>query len=140
MVNNSHHNDHDHIETGGNNEGDFDNNHDHTTDENVIEDQHQPVQPEQHVHAEQPVHQEEPVQHLRRSSYQPSYLVDYVLQAKEECERLLHSKDNEPRSFKEAKDLKEWRDACKEEIISINKNKIWIRVDKPSHIKVTGHK
>ena len=60
VVNNSHHNDHNHIETGGNKEGDFDNDHDHTTDEDVIEDQHQsvqphqPVQPEQHVHAEQP--------------------------------------------------------------------------------------
>ena len=42
------------------NESDFDNDHDHTTYEDVIEDQHQsvqphqPVQPEQHVHAEQP--------------------------------------------------------------------------------------
>lgn len=63
MVKNSHHNDHDHIETGGNNKGDFDNDQDHTTYE-------QPVQPEQHVQAEQPVQPKEHVEHLRRSSCQ----------------------------------------------------------------------
>lgn len=133
VVNNSHHNDHDHIETGGNNKGDFDNDHDHTTYE-------QPVQPEQHVQAEQPVQPKEHVEHLRISSCQPSYLVDYVIQPKVKCERRLLSKDNEPSSFKEAKDLKKWRDSCKEEIISINKSKIWVQVVKPSHIKVIGLK
>ena len=36
--------------------------------------------------------------------------------------------------------MKEWKDAYMEEVISINKNKIWIRVDKPSHINVIGLK
>ena len=36
--------------------------------------------------------------------------------------------------------MKEWRVAWKEEIISINKNKIWIQVDKPSNIKVISLK
>ncbi|KAL0652002.1 hypothetical protein Bca4012_094693 [Brassica carinata] len=125
---------------GGNNEGDFDNDDDHTTYEDLIEDQHLSLQPEQHVQTEQPAQSEEHVQHLRRSSCQPTYLLDYVLQSKEECERLLLSKNNEPSNFKEAKDLKEWRDACKEEIVSINKNKIWFQVDKPIHIKVIGLK
>ncbi|WZZ65526.1 hypothetical protein YC2023_076896 [Brassica napus] len=56
VVNNSHHNDHDHVRTGGSNEDDFDSDH------NITDaDQHQPVQPEQHVQAEQLVQLEEHV-------------------------------------------------------------------------------
>ena len=43
------------------NEGDFDNDHNHTTYEDVIEDQHQSVQPHQPVRAEQHVQAEQPV-------------------------------------------------------------------------------
>lgn len=98
-------NDHDHDETGSNNEDDFDNDHDHPTDSDSNSDE----QEDQHLL----VQLEEPFQPLRRSnrqSVQPGYLDDYVLQAEVECERLQLSIENEPRNFKEAKYLKEWRD------------------------------
>ncbi|MBW1279537.1 hypothetical protein, partial [Escherichia coli] len=80
---------------------------------------------------------------LRRSSrhvVQPRYLDDYVLQAGEECERLLLAINDEPRNFKEAKGSLKWTNACEEEIVSINKNKTWYLVDKPSGVKVIGLK
>ncbi|KAG7556107.1 Integrase catalytic core [Arabidopsis suecica] len=52
---------------------------------------------------------------LRRSGREtkkPAYLEDYVLLAEYECERLLLSINEEPWDYNEAKDSKEWKDAC----------------------------
>ena len=48
--------------------------------------------------------------------------------------------NNEPRSFSEARDSKEWRQACEEEIHSIEKNNTWILVDLPYRAKPIGLK
>ncbi|XP_033138570.1 uncharacterized protein LOC103844422 isoform X1 [Brassica rapa] len=86
----------------------------------------------------------EPV--LRRSSRQsvmPRYLDDYVLlisEAEEEGEYLLMSINSEPRDFNEAKDSKEWRDACVDELKSIEKNGTWTLIDLPVGAKQIGLK
>ncbi|KAG7546288.1 Zinc finger CCHC-type [Arabidopsis suecica] len=83
---------------------------------------------------------------LRRSGRQsnkPGYLNDYVLMAEveyEEVQRVLLSINEEPWDFKEAKELKVWRDACDEEISSINKNKTWSLVDLLNGAKPIGLK
>ena len=80
---------------------------------------------------------------LRKSGRQttrPSYLNDYVLLAYEEGERLLMVVNDEPWDFKEANESREWRDACKEEITSIVKNKTWSLVDLPAGVKPIGLK
>ncbi|KAG7565310.1 Integrase catalytic core [Arabidopsis suecica] len=90
--------------------------------------------------------QVQPQPTLRRSGRQsnkPGYLNDYVLMAEveyEEVQRVLLSINEEPWDFKEAKELKVWRDACDEEISSINKNKTWSLVDLPNGAKPIGLK
>ncbi|KAG7559183.1 Integrase catalytic core [Arabidopsis thaliana x Arabidopsis arenosa] len=71
---------------------------------------------------------------LRRTERQiikPKYLEDYVLMAEEEGEVLLLCLNDEPRSFHEAKEIKEWINACEDEINSIEKLKTWNLVDLP---------
>ena len=66
-----------------------------------------------------------PRPNLRRSnrvSTKPSYLDEYILLAEVECETLLMIVNNELWDYNEAKDLKIWVDACKEELNSIEKN------------------
>lgn len=78
---------------------------------------------------------------LRRSERQnsrPKYLKDYVMIAEEEGELLLLCINNEPRNFVEASMLKEWIDACKDEIQSIEKNEVWTLVDLPIGAKPIG--
>ncbi|CAA7042014.1 unnamed protein product [Microthlaspi erraticum] len=90
------------------------------------------------------VNEDEQVQEqLRRSTRvkaKPSYLEDYIMLAKLEGELMLSSLDEEPWSYNEAKELKVWRDACKEEICSIEKNKTWSLVDLPNGAKAIGLK
>ncbi|KAG7552453.1 Integrase catalytic core [Arabidopsis thaliana x Arabidopsis arenosa] len=89
------------------------------------------------------VAQESATPTLRRSgreTKQPSYLHDYILLAEIETERLLLSLNEEPWDYDEAKELKEWRDACQEEIISIEKNKTWDLVSPPTGTKPIGLK
>lgn len=67
---------------------------------------------------------EEEVQVLRRSERQhtrPKYLDDYVLLAEELGEEVLLYLNNEPRNWSEAKESKEWRRACEEEIHSLRR-------------------
>ena len=54
-----------------------------------------------------------------RVSNKPTYLDDYVLLAELEGEQLLMIINEEPWSFSDAKELKVWVDACKDEIVSI---------------------
>lgn len=71
--------------------------------------------------------QSEPmVRRSTRVSTEPTYLDDYVLLVEAECERLLMIINNELWDYNEAKEMKVWFDACKEEICSIEKNKTWI--------------
>lgn len=80
---------------------------------------------------------------LRRSTREcaaPSYLDDYVLIAEEESERLLMVINEEPWDYDEAKAIKVWVDACKDEIISIEKNNTWVLVDLPKGFKPIGLK
>ncbi|KAG7584577.1 Integrase catalytic core [Arabidopsis suecica] len=80
---------------------------------------------------------------LRRTEREikkPSYLQDYVLIAEYECERLLLAINEEPWDYNEAKESKEWRDACTEEITSIEKNRTWDLVDLPTGAKPIGLK
>ncbi|KAG7599886.1 Zinc finger CCHC-type [Arabidopsis suecica] len=87
--------------------------------------------------------QEQPQPTLRRSGREttkPKYLNDYVLLAELECERLLLAINEEPWDYSEAKEGKEWREACDEEISSITKNKTWDLVDLPAGIKPIGLK
>lgn len=81
--------------------------------------------------------------HVRRSSRvstKPAYLEDYVLLSEVECERLLMIINNEPWDYNEAKDMKVWVDACKDEIFSIEKNQTWVLVDLPKGFKPIGLK
>ena len=78
----------------------------------------------------------EPV--LRRSQRerkQLGYLDDYILLAELEGERLLLSIKDEPWSYQEAKEKKEWRDACQDEIKSIVKTRTWDLVKLPAGAK-----
>ena len=81
--------------------------------------------------------------HLRRSSRvssKPPYLVDYVILAETEGERLLMVLNDEPWDYNEAKEHKVWVDACKDEFFSIEKNNTWILVDLPLGVKPIGLK
>ena len=75
-----------------------------------------------------------------RTSTLPSYLDDYVLLSEVEGERLLMIINNEPWSFEDAKELKVWVEACKDEIFSIEKNDTWDLVELPAGIKPIGLK
>ena len=75
---------------------------------------------------------------LRRSERQtsrPKYLDDYVLLAEEEGEMLLLCLNGEPRTFEEASELKEWIEACVDELHSIEKNEVWTLVELPKGVK-----
>lgn len=60
--------------------------------------------------------------------------------AEVESERLLMIIYDEPWSYDEAKELKVWVDACKDEIFSIEKNNTWDLVEFPAGIKPIGLK
>lgn len=78
---------------------------------------------------------------LRRSERQtsrPKYLEDYVMICEEEGELLLLCLIDEQGNFIEASTLKEWIDACKDEIQSIEKNDVWTLVDLPCGAKPIG--
>lgn len=78
---------------------------------------------------------------LRRSerqSIKPRYLEDYVMVAEEEGEILLLSLNCEPINFREASEREEWIAACKDEIASIEKNRVWDLVDLPYGVKPIG--
>ena len=70
-----------------------------------------------------------------RTSNQPSYLNDYVLLAEVESERLLMVINDEPWDFNEAKELEGWIEACKDEILSIEKDNTWDLVELPAGVK-----
>lgn len=53
---------------------------------------------------------------------------------------LLLSINDEPSNFQEAKNSKQWTNACEVEIDSINKNNTWSLVDKPAGVKIIGLK
>ena len=84
-----------------------------------------------------------------RTSRLPSYLEDYELLCEEddfetlceaECEHLLLLVNEEPWNYEEASELKVWRDACDDEIKSIEKNKTWSLGDLPPNCKAIGLK
>lgn len=80
---------------------------------------------------------------LRRSTRTktpPEYLSDYILLAETECEWLLMTINEEPWDFAEAKEMKVWLDACKDEIASIEKNQTWILFELPAGAKPIGLK
>lgn len=70
----------------------------------------------------------------------PSYLNDYVLLAEEEGKHLLLSLNEEPWNYNEAKELKVWREACGEELSSIERKKTWNLVELPTRAKPIGLK
>ncbi|XP_033131958.1 uncharacterized protein LOC103848357 isoform X1 [Brassica rapa] len=76
----------------------------------------------------------------QRVRSKPSYLDDYILLAEIESERLLMVINEEPWDYTEAKKLKVWVDACKDEIFSIEKNNTWDLVELPSGKKPIGLK
>lgn len=87
--------------------------------------------------------EEDDPQVLRRSQRvgtRPSYLDDYILLAEIESERLLMVVNEEPWDYEEAKKLRVWVEACKDEIFSIEKNKTWDLVDLPAGMKPIGLK
>jgi len=57
-----------------------------------------------------------------------------------ECERLLFAINEEPWNFNDAKESKEWTQACVEEISSIEKNHTWDLVGLPTGAKPIGLK
>lgn len=120
VVNNNQHEDHD--ETGSNND-----NNEHEDDNNSDENSHTSHDIENNVPQQQEEQQQPQAQSLRRMTHQiiqPSYLDDYVLQAAVECEKLLLSIDDEPRCYKEAKGLLNWRQASKKESIQSTKTRL----------------
>lgn len=78
------------------------------------------------------------VRRSTRSRAKPTYLDDYILLAEYEHERLLMAVNDEPWTFDEAKELKVWIDACKEELVSIEKNNTWVLVELPTGVKPIG--
>lgn len=108
----------------------------HETEQNETE------QLETEQHETEPVDESENNEPRRstRQTKTPSYLDDYLLLAKIECELLLLSINDEPATYREAKKHVRWTRACKDEIDSINKNKTWTLVDKPQGVKVIGLK
>ena len=92
------------------------------------------VDDEEEAEEEEVDNEEEEHPQLRRSarvSSKPAYLDDYIFLAEAEGERLLLSLNEEPWDYNEAKELKVWTDACKDEIVSIEKNDMWFLVDLP---------
>lgn len=75
-----------------------------------------------------------------RISTKPSYLDDYILLAEVESEQLLMIINDEPWDFNEAKELKVWIEACKDEICYIEKNNTWDLVELPAGVKPIGLK
>lgn len=78
---------------------------------------------------------------LRRSERQtrtPKYLEDYIMVAEEEGELLLLNLNEEPINFKEASEREEWIAACKDEIASIERNRVWDLVELPYGVKPIG--
>lgn len=82
----------------------------------------------------------QPLRRLHRASTKPSYLDDYILLVEVESECLLMIINDEPWDYNEAKKLKVWIDACKDEIFSIEKNSTWELVELPSGVKPIGLK
>lgn len=83
-------------------------------------------------------HEKEVPRRSERQTSKPKYLDDYVLLAEEEGEMLLLCLNEEPRNFAEASQLKEWIEACLDELQSIEKNKVWSLVDLPEGVKPIG--
>ena len=80
---------------------------------------------------------------LRRSTRNRKplgYLEDYIYLAEIEGEHLLLLVNDKPWFFKDAMEEKVWRDACKDEIASIEKNKTWTMIDLPKGAKAIGLK
>lgn len=80
---------------------------------------------------------------LRRSTREtskPTYLDYYILLSETECEQLLMIINEEPWDFTEAKELDVWIDACKDEIVSIEKNHTWDLIELPTGVKPIGLK
>jgi len=102
-------------------------------DENIIEE----AETEEHDQSQE---EPQPVRRSQRQVIRPNYLKDYVLCAEIEAEHLLLAVNDEPWDFKEANKSREWRDACKEEIQSIEKNHTWSLVDLPVGSKAIGVK
>lgn len=71
------------------------------------------------------VTEEIPLRRSERQVVKPKYLVDYVLFAEEEGERLLLILNGEPQGFEEAREITEWILACEDEIQSIIRNETW---------------
>lgn len=95
---------------------------------------HEDITEEQVENEEEEEETESQIHNLQRSERQttkPKYLEDYVLLAEELGEELLLMLNNEPRNYGEAREVKEWIRACKEEIQSIEKNNTWVLVDLP---------
>lgn len=75
-----------------------------------------------------------------RVTNKPPYLNDYIMIAEVESEHLLMIMNDESWSYVEAKELKVWVDACKDEIFSIEKKNTWDLVELPASIKPIGLK
>ena len=83
----------------------------------------------------------EPVTRMSsRHRRQPEYLADYEVQLNHcsvlSCFLLGDAYGNEPRSFNEAKDSVEWREAMVEEIAALHKNGTWELVPKPKDVEL----
>lgn len=74
--------------------------------------------------------------HSTRQVNCPTYLNDYVPIADTECEMLCLILNDEPINYQEASRDKCWRDACSDEIDSINQNETWVLVEKPPGVKI----
>lgn len=98
------------------------------------------IDDEDHVELKDEEDDSQPLRRSQRISTKPSYLDDYVLLAEIESERLLMVINEEPWDYTEAKKLKVWVDACKDEIFSIEKNNTWDLVELPSGVKRIGLK
>lgn len=105
------------------------------TIEEAIEEENNDSQPESSEETE-----ELQVRRSSRTSKKPAYLDDYIYLAGEEGEHLLLLFNEEPWDFKTAMEERVWREACKEDINSIVKNKTWDLVDLPPGVKAIGLK
>lgn len=75
-----------------------------------------------------------------RISKKPSYLKDYIYLAEIEGGRLLLVINEELFEFADAIQEEVWRNACQEEITSINRNNTWTVMDLPDGAKAIGLK
>lgn len=114
--------------------------HSESTHENetVDEDEEEGEEESQVPIGEETENAQTEVRRSTRISKRQAYLDDYIYLAEIEGEKLLLLLNEEPYEFEDAIEEKVWKDACDDEISSIERNRTWDLVDLPAGAKAIG--